>query len=102
MTLEQARAALPPLEQSYRARYPDKIDSSSVMTLKTLAEDTTGNLRPAFVILLTAVAFVLLIACSTVANLFLAWLSRRLREIAFRIAFGASRRSVVRLIICES
>jgi hypothetical protein len=38
MTLEQARAALPPLEQSYRARYPDKIDSSSVMTLKTLAD----------------------------------------------------------------
>ena len=48
MTLEQARAALPPLEQSYRARYADKIDSSSVMTLKTLPEDVTGNLRPAF------------------------------------------------------
>src|SRR5256885_722581 len=54
MTLEQARAALPPLEQSYRARCPDKIDSSSVMTLKTLPEDVTGNLRPAFATLLTA------------------------------------------------
>src|SRR5437763_11097304 len=58
MTLEKARAALPPLEESYRARYPDKIDSSSVMTLKTLAEDTTGNLRPAFATLLIAAAFV--------------------------------------------
>ena len=48
MTLEQARAALPSLEQSYRTQYPDKIDSSSVMTLKTLPEDVTGNLRPAF------------------------------------------------------
>ena len=102
MTLEQARAALPPLEQSYRARYPDKIDSSSVMTLKTLAEDTTGNLRPAFVILLTAVAFVLLIACSNVANLLLVRFSGRRREIALRMAIGASRRSVVRLFIFES
>src|SRR5439155_968919 len=95
MTLEQARAALPPLEQSYRARYPDKIDSSSVMTLKTLAEDTTGNLRPAFATLLTAVAFVLLIACSNVANLLLVRFSGRRREIALRMAIGASRRSVV-------
>ena len=47
MTIEQARAALPSLEQSYRAQYPDKIDSSSVNTLKTLPEDVTGNLRPA-------------------------------------------------------
>jgi putative ABC transport system permease protein len=102
MELEQARSALPPLEQSYRARYPDKIDSSSVMTLKTLAEDTTGNLRPAFVILLTAVAFVLLIACSNVANLLLVRFSGRRREIALRMAIGASRRSVVRLFVFES
>ena len=60
MTIDQARAALPPLEQSYRAQYPGKIDSSSVMTLKTLPEDVTGNLRPAFATLLAAVAFVLL------------------------------------------
>lgn len=102
MTLEQARAALPSLEQSYHARYPDKIDSSSVMTLKTLAEDTTGNLRPAFAILLTAVAFVLLIACSNVANLLLVRFSGRRREIALRMAIGASRRSVVRLFVFES
>src|SRR5213594_826652 len=102
MTLEQARAALPPLEQSYRARYPDKIDSSSVMTLKTLAEDTTGNLRPAFVILLTAVAFVLLIACSNVANLLLVRFSGRRREIALRMAIGASRAGIIRLFVFES
>ncbi len=50
ITIAQARAALPPLEQSYRAQYPDKIDSSSVMTLKTLPEDVTGNLRSAFAV----------------------------------------------------
>src|SRR6059058_3004865 len=102
MTIEQARAALPPLEQSYRAQYPDKIDSSSVMTLKTLPEDVTGNLRPAFATLLAAVAFVMLIACSNVANLLLVRFSGRRREIALRMALGASRASVLRLFIFES
>ncbi len=102
MTVEQARAALPSLEQSYRAQYPDKIDSSSVVTLKTLPEDVTGNLRPAFATLLAAVAFVLLIACSNVANLLLVRFSGRRREIALRMALGASRPSVLRLFIFES
>jgi len=102
MTIEQARAALPPLEQSYRKQFPDKIDSSSVMTLKTLPEDVTGNLRPAFATLLAAVAFVLLIACSNVANLLLVRFSGRRREIALRMALGASRASVLRLFLFES
>jgi len=102
MTIDQARAALPSLEQSYKAQYPDKIDSSSVMTLKTLPEDVTGNLRPAFATLLAAVAFVLLIACSNVANLLLVRFSGRLREISVRMALGASRGSVLRLFIFES
>src|SRR6266700_3344701 len=102
MTIEQARAALPPLEQSYRAQYPDKIDSSSVNTLKTLPEDVTGNLRPAFATLLAAVACVLLIACSNVANLLLVRFSGRRREIALRMAIGASRAGMVRLFVFES
>ncbi len=102
MTIERARAALPPLEQSYRAQYPGKIDSSSVNTLKTLPEDVTGNLRPAFATLLAAVACVLLIACSNVANLLLVRFSGRSREIALRMALGASRASVLRLFLCES
>ena len=102
MTIEQARAALPPLEQSYHAQYPDKIDSSSVMTLKALPEDVTGNLRPAFATLLAAVAFVMLIACSNVANLLLVRFTGRRREIALRMALGASRASVLRLFIFES
>jgi len=102
MTVEQAQAAMPPLEQSYRGRHPGRIDSSSVMTLKTLPNDVTGNLRPAFATLLAAVAFVLLIACSNVANLLLVRFSGRRREIALRMAIGASRRSVVRLFLFES
>ena len=102
ITIEQARAAMPPLEQSYRARFPDKIDSASVITLKTLPEDVTGNLRPAFATLVAAVAFVLLIACSNVANLLLVRFTGRRREIALRMAIGASRGSVIRLFLVES
>lgn len=102
ITIQQARAAMPALEQSYRAAHPDKIDSSSVMTLKTLPEDVTGNLRPAFATLFAAVAFVLLIACSNVANLLLVRFSGRRREIALRMAIGASRISIVRLFVAES
>jgi predicted permease len=102
ITIEQARAAMPPLEQSYHARFPDKIDSGSVITLKTLPEDVTGNLRPAFATLLAAVAFVLLIACSNVANLLLVRFTGRRREIALRMAIGASRGSVLRLFLLES
>ncbi|HJT45188.1 MAG TPA: ABC transporter permease [Chthoniobacterales bacterium] len=102
ITIEQARAAMPPLEQSYKTAHPDKIDSSSVMTLKTLPEDVTGNLRSAFATLLAAVAFVLLIACSNVANLLLVRFSGRRREIALRMAIGASRAGVIRLFVFES
>src|SRR5215475_1789585 len=102
ITIEQARAAMPPLEQSYHARFPDKIDSASVMTLKTLPEDVTENLRPAFATLLAAVAFVLLIACSNVANLLLVRFTGRRREIALRMALGAPRASVLRLFVFES
>ena len=102
ITIEQARAAMPALEKSYSAAHPDKIDSSSVMTLKTLPEDVTGNLRPAFATLLAAVAFVLLIACSNVANLLLVRFTGRRREIALRMAIGASRKSIIRLFVFES
>src|SRR5438046_2512610 len=102
MTVEQARAALPALGQSYRAEFPGKIDSALVTTLKTLPEDVSGNLRPAFATLFAAVAFVLLIACSNVANLLLVRFSGRRREIALRMAIGASRGSVVRLFVFES
>jgi putative ABC transport system permease protein len=102
ITLDQARSAMTSLEQSYRAQFPEKQDASSVMTLKTLPDDTTGSLRPAFGILLAAVAFVLLIACSNVANLLLVRFSGRRREIALRMAIGASRTSVARLFMLES
>ena len=59
-------------------------------------------MRPAFATLFGAVGVVLLIACSNVANLLLVRFSGRRREIALRMALGASRTSVLRLFVLES
>jgi predicted permease len=102
MTLAQVKAALPSLDQSYRTQNPNKIDSSLTTTVRTLPEDVTQNFRAGFITLFAAVTFVLLIACSNVANLLLVRFSGRRREIALRMAIGASRSSVVRLFVFES
>src|SRR5881398_457539 len=102
MTLGQVKAALPSLDQSYRTQYPNKIDSSLTTTVRTLPEDVTQNFRAGFITLFAAVSFVLLIACSNVANLLLVRFSGRRREIALRAAIGASRGSIVRLFVFES
>ena len=102
MTVQQARSALPSLEQSYRAQYPNNIDSALTTMLRALPEDVTRNFRAGFVTLFAAVSFVLLIACSNVANLLLVRFSGRRREIALRMAIGASRTSIVRLFVFES
>ena len=102
ITVQQARAALPSLDQSYRTQYPNKIDSDVTSTVKTLPQDVTENIRAGFITLFAAVTFVLLIACSNVANLLLVRFSGRRREIALRMAIGASRASIVRLFVFES
>src|SRR5919201_912053 len=102
VTLKQVKAALPSLDQSYRTQYPNKIDSSLTATARTLPEDVTQNFRAGFITLFAAVCFVLLIACSNVANLLLVRFSGRRREIALRMAIGASRGSIVRLFVFES
>jgi predicted permease len=101
-TFQQAQAAMPALERSYREQHPETADNSWVSVLVTAAEDVTGNLRPAFITLLAAVSAVLLIACSNVANLLLVRFSGRRREIALRMALGAERRGIVRLFVIES
>ena len=102
VTIEQARAAMPSLQQGYRQERPDNADNSWSPVVKSAAEDATGDLRRPFQTLLAAVASVLLIACSNVANLLLVRFTGRRREIALRMALGASRQSVVRLFVFES
>src|SRR5438034_841539 len=99
---KQVLAALPSLDQSYRTQYPNKIDNAFTTTLRTLPQDVTQTFRAGFATLFAAVSFVLLIACSNVANLLLVRFSGRRREIALRMAIGASRASIVRLFVFES
>src|SRR5204863_9430 len=102
VTADQAKAALQVLQQSYRQERPENADNTWSPVVLSAAEDAVGNLRPAFFTLLAAVSFVLLIACSNVANLLLVRFTGRRREIALRMALGASRSGVVRLFVFES
>lgn len=102
VTIEQAQAAMPGLAKSYRDQHPETADNTWESVLVTATEDVTGDLRLAFLTLLAAVAAVLLIACSNVANLLLVRFTGRRREIALRMALGAARSGIVRLFVLES
>src|SRR5262249_541983 len=102
VTMQQAQATMPALEQSYREQHPETADCTWASVLVSASDDVTGDLRPAFITLLAAVGAVLLIACSNVANLLLVRFTGRKREIALRMALGAERSGIVRLFVLES
>ena len=70
--------------------------------VRSLREAMTAETATPSAVLLGAVAFVLLIACANVSNLLLVRASERQREIAIRVAIGASRAGIVRLVLAES
>jgi predicted permease len=102
VSLVQAREAMNVLAAGYRAANPANVDAPSQIEVVPLLDDAVGEQRQSYLMLFGAVGCVLLIACANIANLLLARFAGRRKEIAARIALGASRAHVVRQFVTES
>jgi predicted permease len=98
----QAQAAMDVIAAGYREAHPGNVDAPSAIELTPLLDDAVGAERRSYLLLFGAVACVLLIACANIANLLLARFAGRRRDIAARLALGASRGDVVRQLVSES
>jgi putative ABC transport system permease protein len=102
VTLEQAQLQVDRIASDLRAHFSIKQTAGLYFHVVPMFDDVVGEVRPAILSLMGAVAFVLLIACANVANLLIVRAAARSRELAVRAAIGAGRGRLIRQMLIES
>src|ERR1700693_879240 len=104
VSVAQANANFSTIAVRLKSEYPKSYTDNLGYAIQStpLQEELIHAARPTLLMLLTAAAFVLLIACANVGNLMLARMSRRERELAVRTALGAGRSRLLRQLFTES
>ena len=101
VSLDQARSEMSVIAKRLEQQYPI-YNTGTGAVVNRMQDQLVANVRPALLMLLGAVGFVVLIACTNVANLLIARAAARQREIAIRSALGASQARILVQLIAES
>ena len=101
VTVDQARATLGTLAAQLQREHP-ATNTSRGLTAVSLREGLTGDIRPALLVLLGFVGFILLAACANVATLLIVRAASREHEVTVRMALGAGWSRLVRQLVTES
>src|SRR5262244_3148907 len=104
ISLKQAQSRLDTFASQLRAEYATDYPAGSDWSIEVepLQESLVGNVRPMLLVLMGAVVLIILLASVNVANLLLARASGRQREMAIRVAMGATRSRLIRQMLTES
>ena len=101
VTLAQARAEMDVVSERLAAEYP-ATNKDTAIKIAPFIENAIENIRPSLLLLMGAVGFVLLIACSNVTNLLFTQAAAREKEIVLRAALGASRARLILQLLIET